>query len=401
MYKSNGCYVQYKDGCYHASPKARARLEELGIKRTDKLVEEIVLPQEYAGQFMFYNDGNSIGELYTESEVREEKLDVPFNRIQKKACDFFGLDVSSGEYVDSGCELTDGGSCIGHWYDYDYKVAGTAGNMEKKRTLTFGINDGYVMDGNRTGPLREDPEWSCNGLPSDFSRYTLSEAAALGLDGCSAAVFFHYPGRMAGSDGYYEGGIIVFDKKDQEGKWYVLYYGTDDTDLRISRMGTNELCGLYRDYIEPKDANDRRLFENKVGHLLYFAGISESKLDMSFVRDVVSAKAEYYGRMAEKEPVDFLKARYEEKSAYWKKVSIGEPPSVKEDARCRFCHDPTASDTYETYRHVLKSNLAGKDMNIIRKLMDEYAGYACIEFEDEMRAGVEPGRSVDSSGIDY
>ena len=28
-------------------------------------------------------------------------------------------------------------------------------------------------------------------------------------------------------------------------------------------------------------------------------------------------------------------------------------------------------------------------------------GMTGIEFEDEMRAGVEPGRSVDSSGIDY
>ncbi len=62
--------------------------------------------------------------------------------------------------LNSGIYTTDGGSCLGHWYEIEVHVLGTAGNMSRNEVVTVYCNDGYIMDGNRTGELNLNYEWS-------------------------------------------------------------------------------------------------------------------------------------------------------------------------------------------------------------------------------------------------
>lgn len=62
--------------------------------------------------------------------------------------------------VDSGIYTTDGGSCLGHWFDIEVHVLGTAGNMSRNEVVRVYKDDGYIMDGCKTGELNPDWEWS-------------------------------------------------------------------------------------------------------------------------------------------------------------------------------------------------------------------------------------------------
>jgi len=57
-------------------------------------------------------------------------------------------------------------------------------------------------------------------------------------------------------------------------------------------------------------------------------------------------KCAYYSRKAKKEFVDFVKSRYEEKAAYWKKVFRREAVTPEEEARCGPGHKWDAVDSF-------------------------------------------------------
>ena len=70
-------------------------------------------------------------------------------------------------------------------------------------------------------------------------------------------------------------------------------------------------------------------------------------------KDFSRKKAAYYSGAAEKEDVDFVKARYEEKASYWDKISRNEAVSPEEEARCAPGHKRDAVDNYVYARHCL------------------------------------------------
>ncbi|MBP5284027.1 MAG: hypothetical protein J6Y93_05125 [Treponema sp.] len=344
--------------CCRVSLKAKAKLRELGFDVSEAFAP-VEIPNEHLGLFKSCRGSDGFEELYTEAEFREEKLDNAFNRIEKKACEVFGLDASSGKFVDSGTILTDGGSCTGHWYEYEYPVAGTAGNMAKSRSVVFKVNDGYVMEGRHTGPLRENPEWSCEGLPNDFSFLALSLVASFGADGCPVAVFFPSSDCLSfftfpTGPGTYDGGVIVFDEKNAAGGRFALFYGGYDMALDLNVVTDEQLREFYRDDAELKRSYKKDGLQQKVEHLLWFTGIPGSQVDMSFVRDTVMAKALYYRNIAEKEPYDFVQARYREKADFWEKVAEGKPVSEREKSRCGFEHKLTPIDQFVKWRYGLE-----------------------------------------------
>ena len=62
--------------------------------------------------------------------------------------------------VDNGIYTTDGGSCLGHWYDVEVHVLGTEGNLYRTEVIRVYKNDGYIMNGCKTGELNNECEWS-------------------------------------------------------------------------------------------------------------------------------------------------------------------------------------------------------------------------------------------------
>ena len=366
----------YVNGYCYVSPKAQAKLKELGVdvetftyKKSpmdwySDTAESFDIPDEHWRLFRYYGgDAANMGELYTEEEVREKRLDNSFRRIEQKACEFFGLDASTGELVDSGMMMTDGGSCTGHWYEYDYSVLGTAGNMAKKRSLTFSINDGYVMDGRHTGPLNENPVWECAGLPTDKSIGIFSLLKKFGLDRCSVAVFlpsYDCPVRdKHKAPGWVQNtfdGLVVFDKKDSDGKRFALGYVGDRIDFTLLSLDDNELRELYRDDVEQRRWNGE--MDEKAAHILTLTGLYWSTgvhPDMTFVRDLVVSKARYYRDQSTRDPVDFVRARYAKKADYWEKILRGDTVDKWERSECGFGHKLTNADKYMKYRHMQES----------------------------------------------
>ena len=47
--------------------------------------------------------------------------------------------------VGSGCLMSGGGTCIGHWKAYIEPVPGTAGNLKRYRLCQWECNDGYII----------------------------------------------------------------------------------------------------------------------------------------------------------------------------------------------------------------------------------------------------------------
>jgi len=82
-----------------------------------------------------------------------------FNEAKEKAMLELNLIPETETFEESGCILSDGGSCTGHWYEYIYQVKGTAGNLIKYKYVKFYSDNGYVMYGNRTGELNPNPVW--------------------------------------------------------------------------------------------------------------------------------------------------------------------------------------------------------------------------------------------------
>ena len=67
-------------------------------------------------------------------------------------------------------------------------------------------------------------------------------------------------------------------------------------------------------------------------------------------------KSEYYSRVAEKESVDFVKTRYEEKAAYWNKVFRGEAVTPDEKSRFGSRHAKDPVDAYINVRHCIEKS---------------------------------------------
>ncbi|MBQ3799536.1 MAG: hypothetical protein II837_04480 [Treponema sp.] len=64
-----------------------------------------------------------------------------------------------------------------------------------------------------------------------------------------------------------------------------------------------------------------------------------------------AVKARYYERMAKKDPVEFVRLRYAEKSDYWERVAKGKEVPLELKARCAPGHEWTASDHFINVRH--------------------------------------------------
>ena len=81
----------------------------------------------------------------------------------------------------------------------------------------------------------------------------------------------------------------------------------------------------------------------------------------SDARSVSESKAGYYSVMADKEPDELVKVRYEEKAAYWRKVADGKPVSAEEEERCSPGHKKDAVDHVIYWRHRLEKSASPSD----------------------------------------
>ena len=391
----------YFSGYCHVSPKAQAKLKEFGVN-VEATAEKFDIPNEYFDLFRYYaGDPSSMAELYTEEEIREERLDDGFKKIERKACDFFGLDASTRRLVRTEKTMGDGGTCTGHLYDCEYSVLGTAGNLAEKKTLAFSVNDGHVMRGSRRGPLNENPVWKCSGIPNDMSIGIISSLRKFGFDRCSSVVFVP-SNDCAVRDKYeleiYSGwsklpcdSLMVFDKKDSDGKRFALGRAINSLDYALLSLDEDDLRELYRDDVASRRWNKDEM-EHKTWSFVMTTQLGSSCVDVdkSFVRDLVESKAKYYRDQSTKDRVDFVRARYAEKAGFWEKILRGDVTDDRERSRCGFGHEQTAADKYMKYRHMQESpSVTAEEKAGYGQKMDYWADIARKDMEyDKVHHGL-------------
>jgi hypothetical protein len=99
------------------------------------------------------------------------------------------------------------------------------------------------------------------------------------------------------------------------------------------------------------------------------------------VRSVPDTKAGYYSVMADKEQDELVRARYEEKAAYWRKVADGRPVSAEEEERCGPGHKKDAVDHVIYWRHRLGKSASPSDAAECQHAVDYWHKAAVQEMQ--------------------